>query len=215
MQNPVAHMFRAGRFWPAALASVLIFSGALAARGQSVEGIVVQGAGVAKGRPTQVELAGTISAEAELAADATVKYRDAKKRAVSTMEGLRNPSLSLDFSGFAINSALDANTQMMIQRGQMAGAPKTKIQVAESCRIILKDIDKIPPESLMDTLLKIVDTAKDAGFQFGSVASNNYYEQQARAAFGNALVSFKIADNTPLRDGAYKIALEDAKAKAQ
>ena len=42
------------------------------------EGILVRGTGSATGRPSQIEMSATLSGEAELAADAMVKFHDAK-----------------------------------------------------------------------------------------------------------------------------------------
>src|SRR5579884_3883819 len=82
------------------------------------EGITVQGTGDAKGKPTSVEISATLTGEAELATDATVKFRDAKKRALAAIAAIKNPDLSVVSDGLAINSTVDANTQMMMMRGQ-------------------------------------------------------------------------------------------------
>ena len=91
------------------------------------------------------------------------------------------------------------------------------MQISENCTIIIKEADKLTAEAAMDTLLKVVDVAKDSGIQIGQGTgnSNNYYENQARAALGNAMVTFRLKETNALRDQAYKEALDDAKAKAQ
>src|SRR5690349_10050647 len=86
----------------------------LAGAARADEGITVQGTGSAKARPTQVEIECTLSGDAELASDATVKFRDAKKRAMAAIEALKNKDLSVTSDGLSINNALDAQTQMMM-----------------------------------------------------------------------------------------------------
>ena len=86
-------------------------------------------------------------------------------------------------------------------------------------RIVLAHADKLGADELMDKLLKILDVAKDAGFQIGSAQATNYYEAMIRAQEGDtgnsATVSFRLPDPAPLRDKAYQAAIDDAKAKAK
>ncbi len=195
------------------LACVAMCSSALAD-----DGIVVRGSGSASGRPTQVEMSGTISADAELAADAVVKFRDAKKRALAAIEGLKNPDLTVVPGGLSVGSGMDANQQMMAMRGMAAPANGQKVRLSETVKITLTHADKLASDELMDKLLKILDVAKDAGFQIGAAPATNYYEAMIRAETGDtggATVSFRLPDSSALRDKAYQAAIEDAKAKAQ
>ena len=72
---------------------------------------------------------------------------------------------------------------------------------------------------MLSKVLKILDVAKDSGFQIGPVPARNYYEMQIRAQQGgdaaHQAVSFKLPDTAQLRERAYKAAIDDAKAKAQ
>jgi uncharacterized protein len=197
----------------AALAALAIVSAALAE-----DGIVVRGSGSATGRPTQIEMSATLSSEAELAADAMVKFRDAKKRALAAIAGLKNPDLSILPGGVSVGSGADANTQMMIMRGMAVPNTPQKVRLTETSRIVLAHADKLEPDELLDKLLKILDVAKDAGFQIGPAPASNYYEMQIRAqegGEGSATVSFKLPDSTALREKAYESAIDDARTKAQ
>jgi uncharacterized protein YggE len=179
-------------------------------------GIMVSGAGQAKAKPSVIELNATVTGEAELANDAIVKYRDAKKRAIKALEGLKIEALSIESQGYSVNQAMDANQQMMMMRG-MGGAPgKPKVQVMEQIRLVMK-VEKLKEESLMDTVLKVVDTGRDAGLIVGAPPPQNYYQMQMQAQNGQAtgLVAFKIPDTAALREQAYKQAMDDAKAKAK
>ena len=66
----------------------------------------------------------------------------------------------VESQGFTVNQAIDQNMQMQMMRGMNPGAnAKAKVQVAEQLKLVLKDLDKIENEKLMDTLLKVLDTA--------------------------------------------------------
>ncbi len=170
----------------------------------------MQGSGEAKGRPTEVEITGSLAGDSELAADAVVKFHDAKKKALAAMDALKNPNLSVISEGIAINSPIDANAQQMMMRGQTV-TPTQKVQVQETSRIVLANTDKIEPEALLEQVLKILDVAKDSGFVIGPPSANNYYEMQMRTGQPSSMVVFKLPDASALRDAATKLAVEDAK----
>ena len=188
-----------------------------AASPAETDGITVIGNGEAKAKPTQVEISGLVAGDAELAADAIVKYRDAKKHAVDALTNLKLASLEIISQGFTVNQAVDPNMQMQMMRGMNPGAnAKAKVQVAEQMRLVLKDLDKIESEKLMDTLLKVLDTAKDNGLVVGPGLPQNYYQMQAamQNGRGTSMISFKLPDPKDLRDAAYKDAMENAKVRA-
>jgi uncharacterized protein YggE len=181
------------------------------------EGILVRGTGSATGRPSQIEMSATLSGEAELAADAMVKFHDAKRRALAAIAGLKDPDLSVESGGVSVGSGTDANTQMMMMQGMAVPNTPQKVRLTETSRIVLIHTDKLEPEEMLSKVLKILDVAKDSGFQIGPAPARNYYEMQIRAqqGDGSATVSFKLPDTSALRDRAYKAAIDDAKAKAQ
>ena len=181
------------------------------------KGITVGGFGQAKGKPQLVEFLAVASGEAELASDAIVKHRDTKRRALKAIEDLKIPGLSVESKGFALNQAVDPNMQMMMMRGQTPTNNKQMVQVAEQLRIVLKDLSKIKEDELTNTVLKVVDTARDGGLVIGAGAPTNYYQMQMmmQNGGGQGLALFKIPDPTPLRSQAYQKAMEDARAKAQ
>jgi len=186
------------------------------------EGLIVQGIGITKTRPTQVEIFGSVSAEAELAADATVKFRDARKRALAAFAALKNPDLKVVAGGVSVSSAIDANAQMMMMRGMPVASPTSKVRLVEMDHLVLANTDKLESDVLLDKILKILDVAKDAGFQVGPPQATNYYELRMLQMQGNdgnneqnATVLFKLADGVPFRNAAYKAAIADAREKAQ
>jgi uncharacterized protein YggE len=181
------------------------------------KGITVMGLGQAKGKPVLVEFTAIASGEAELASDAIVKHRDTKRRALKAIEDLKIAGLSVESKGFALNQAIDPNMQQMMMRGQTPTSTKQMVQVSEQLRIVLKDLDKLKDEDLMNTVLKVLDTARDGGLVIGAGSPTNYYQMQMMMQTGQAagLAAFKIPDPTPLRMQAYQKAMDDARAKAK
>ncbi len=158
-----------------------------------------------------------LSGEGELAADASVKYNDLKKKAVAALEALKDPNLSLAFSGPRVGLATDAAAQMRAMQGQASDNTKQKVQISEQVRLILKGADKLDPDKLIAAVLKVIDTAKDAGLQVGS-PPGNYIQMQLAAQTGqggDTIVVFKIPDRSELEAQAYEKAVADARAKAE
>jgi uncharacterized protein YggE len=181
--------------------------------------ITVTGSGDAKARPTIVEMTAVVSGEAELAADAVVKYKDSRRRAVKALEDLKIPSLAIESKGFTLNQGIDSNQQqMMMMRGQMPTTSKQRVQVTEPLRLVIKGVDKMKDEDLMGVVLKVIDAGRDAGLTVGPGAPN-YYQMQMMMQRGDnsgaGMASFKIAEPAALREQAYAKAIENARAKAQ
>ena len=197
------------------LAMLLVLSASPGAHADQ-PGITVSGSGSVKSKPTEVEIGAMVSGEAELTNDAMVKYRDAKKRALAAIEGLKLAHVSVESTGVSVSQVLDANAQQMMQQGRAANVGKPKVQASESMKITLKGVDKIAAEALMDTVMKVIDTGRDAGLQIGPATPSNYYQLQMmqQSGQGQGMLQFKIGDSTAQREQAYKEAMEDAKKKA-
>jgi hypothetical protein len=136
-----------------------------------------------------------VSGEAELTSDAIVKYRDAKKKGVTALENMKIAGLEIESDGFSVNSAVDPNAQMAMQRGMPVQPGKQRVQVSERLRIKIKDADKLEPEAMMDALLKVIDTGRDSGLVIGPPPRQNYnyYEQQ----MPQSMITFKIPTPQP------------------
>ena len=180
-------------------------------------GITVSATGEVKGKPNLVEIGAVVNAEAELTADAIVKYREAKKKSVTALEGLKLANLAIDSNGFTVNQAQDAQQQMRMMNGMPAGNAKQKVEVTEQMKLTMKDVDKMQPEQVMDMLLKVIDTGRDAGLVIGPPPARNYWEaqQMAQMGRGQSMVGFKIGDSKSLKEQAYKLAMDNATEKAK
>ena len=181
-------------------------------------GISVTGTGMAQTRPSTVEIDGTVAGDGELAADAMVKYRDTKKKALAAIDALKIPGLTVESQGQQLGQAIDPNTQMRMMQGMATDVGKTKVHVSENLKLTIKQADTIDPDKLMDTVLKVLDASRDSGLQVRPPPPSTYYEMQIRAQSGGGnegLVTFIIPDTSALRDDAYQKAMDDARAKAQ
>lgn len=226
----------AGRTWMTRVVPVLVCCAAATSvcvarprlvRGQVVAGapapgshddaITVAGSAQVKAKPTEVEIGALVSGEAELTNDALVKYRDAKKRAVAAVEGLKMPGLTIESNGVSVNQAIDPNAAQMMMQGRSTNLPKPKVQASESLKIVIKGAEKATPEQMMDMVMKVIDTGRDAGLQIGPPTPTNYYQYQMAMQNGQGMniANFKVTDPTAARDEAYKQAMDDARKRAQ
>jgi len=202
------------------LASLMLalFAAAPARGDDHAGGISVTGTGVVKGKPSVVEFDARVAGEGELANDATVKYRDMKKKVIAAFDALKNPDLSLDFKGSSITEAIDPQTQMRMMQGMAGDTGAPKVRVSEELHITLKGADNLDSDALLKSVTTVIDTCRDAGIQIGPAAPSNYIQAQIEAQQGggdSAIALFKIPDITALKDQAYKLAIDDARANAQ
>jgi uncharacterized protein YggE len=196
-----------------------LFPGASAARGDDhTGGISVTGTGVVKGKPSVVEFDARVAGEGELANDASVKYRDMKKKVVAAFDALKNPDLSIEFKGSSVTEAIDPQVQVRMMQGAAADTAAPKVRVSEELHITLRGIDKLDSDDLLKSVTTIIDTCRDAGIQIGPAGPSNYIQAQIEAQQGggdSAIAQFKIPDITALKEQAYKLAIDDARANAQ
>ena len=182
------------------------------------QGITVAGTAEVKIKPTQVIIGAVVSGEAELTNDAMVKYRDAKKRALAAIDALKLPKVSVEAKGLSVSQALDPNAAQMMMQGRFANVGKSKVRATERLEIIVNDADKSTNDALMDVIMKLIDAGRDAGLQIGANPPSNWYEYQMEMNNGGVnqdIPKFKVADVDAHREEAYKLAMDDARKKAQ
>ena len=180
-------------------------------------GITVSATGEAKAKPTSVEITATVNAEAELTADAVVKFNDAKKKSVIALEALKLAGLKIEPGGSSVSVAVDEQSQMRMMNGMggQAGAPKTRM--TEQLKLTVGNIGSMKPTDVMDTIMKVIDTGRDAGLSVGPKTPQNYYQAQIMAQNGSgySMATFRADDASSARDQAYQLAMTEAKAKAK
>jgi uncharacterized protein YggE len=195
------------------LATLLPLVSATAAEGRRLS---VTGTGTVKARPDVVEIHGIVLGQAELAAEALKKLRDGRRRAAETIAALKIEGLKFTTSGRSIQSPNSAQQMQMIVAGQEGETPvATHVMFYESVTLRLEGIDKIDEEKLSETLVKIIDTAKDAALIIGP-STRNTYLQNVYGNDGNAgsLVTYRLSKPEVIQQKALEQAAKDARAKA-
>lgn len=201
--------------WPLILAVVIASS--LTTLARAADTLTIVATGVAHTKPTQVELTASVSGEAELAKDALVKYRDAKRRAIEAIGKLEVKELTIKELG--VSARVQANQQAMI--AMMQGNPnpnlKPNYQFREQLRLTVKGIDKLDSAQVAELLAKVVDASRDAGLTIGPQGPSNIMEAQMmqRGAGSSSIATFRLPDATAAKAQAYETAVKDAKARAQ
>lgn len=200
----------------AAVVALVLGCGASVFAAEPNRGISVAGSGESKGKPSIVELSGTVTGEAELASDAITKYRDNRQRAVEAMDNLKIDGLKVIGSGVSINSTLSPQAMQQLMQGMGAsGTGNTRLQVSEPLKISIEGVDKMSTEDLLGTLVRIVDAGKDAGIAIGPNIDYQQYYYSGRMNQAQGLARFRMADVKELRANAYTAAIKDAREQAE
>lgn len=179
------------------------------------EGIAVQGLGERVAKPNQVELDLRVAGSAEIFGDALVKYRDVKRRTLEAYQALGLKNLSVDERGIALAKGDSAEAMQMAMRGQVATGTKFKVELSSSLRIRLTDLADMPPEQVMETLGKLLDTARDSGADVGPSAAEINMAYRYGRQINGAISRFVLQNFDALREDAYKAAIADARARAE
>ncbi len=97
------------------------------------EGILVSGTGEALVKPNQLEIYLTASGEAELGADAVVKYQQAVSRTLEAFDGLKFQNLKLEPRGLGVATSgmtPAAAARLGMEPGQTPGG---QVVLSRSC----------------------------------------------------------------------------------
>ncbi len=196
-----------------AFAAVVMCFGAAQAAQEA--GIAVVGRGTAEARPTAVTIVSRVTAEAPLAADAVVKFRDAKRRAIEAMEGAGIDGLSIEGGGFSIDSTITQQQMQMIWQGQPQPQLDTQVRVSELLTITLAGVGELDETALIEHIMKTLDVAKDAGLVTGAAMSHQGQPFMWGQQMDTSLATFTIDNPDATKASAYESAVADARAQAQ
>lgn len=180
--------------------------------------VTVVGVGQGTAMPAQVEITGTISADEQLVKDAIVKYTDAKRRAMDAIKGLNVPDLTVEELGVALNVPPNPQVMNMMFGGGRPANPEAKatFQIREEFRIVIRNIEKTPPAQVVETVAKIIDTAKDIGLVVAPGMPTNPYEiNMMQRGLPTPVSTFRVTDIATARTKAYEAAVADARRKAE
>lgn len=179
-------------------------------------GILVYGNGETVATPDLVEISLRATAAAELTADAIVKYRDTKRRTLEAFEKLDlKDKLEVRELGVSLADSTSAEQMQMMWRGmgnQTTG--KTKVEISSALQLRLSGIREMKPEQVMETVGKLLDTAKDSGATIGPTSAEMNMAWRYGQQPNSTLVRFILRDLNKLREEAYENAVEDARKRA-
>jgi hypothetical protein len=146
-----------------------------------------------------------------------VKYRDAKKRLVESLDKLGLEELSTEELGVSIGAGVSAEQQQQFINGVPQNQGKPQIEVSSTVRVRLRNIREMASEEVLKSVGRLIDVAQDTGVQIGMSAAEL---QQLRQRYGNYSlqgdtdVRFVVADLEDLREKAYEKAVTDARNRA-
>ncbi|MBI3839424.1 MAG: SIMPL domain-containing protein [Planctomycetia bacterium] len=182
------------------------------------DGISVYGVAELTARPNVVEIDFRVTGKAELTADALVKYRDAKKRVLESLDKLKSKNISIEEHGLTISAgSMDLQQQQRILNGQQQAPAKPQIEVSSTMRIKLKEVRDIAPEELIKTVGKLLDVAQDSGILIGPNQADLLRNMRMGLGQGgsSAPVKFVVADAAEIREKVYEQAVADARDRAK
>jgi uncharacterized protein YggE len=196
MSRPVIHFLRT------ALCGLAIGAGGMRATRAAAETpgkITVEGVGTTVVKPDIAEIRTTLTGSAALAADAEKKYREHRRRALEMLNKLPF-KLAIEARGPAIGSGMQQNggqgfvmwNNVVVQNNQQP----TGFIFAEPLVIRLSSIDGMKDEEVLASLVKVLDTAKDAGMAVSGV-------------------QFKSSKMESSKTSAVRAAVESARQKAE
>ena len=178
-------------------------------------GISVYGSGETVAKPDVVEISLRATAAAELTGDAIIKYRDTKRRTLEAFEKLKLEKLEIEELGVSLADQASAEAMQAMWRGMPATTTKAKVEISSALQLRLAGIRELSAEQVMETVGKLLDTAKDSGATIGPTSAEMNmawrYGQQANST----LVRFIVRDLNKLREEAYENAVQDARTRAQ
>ncbi|MEM7394999.1 MAG: SIMPL domain-containing protein [Verrucomicrobiota bacterium] len=200
----------------ASLISTTTFAQNWMGLGAASEGVTTVGKGRATATITTAEITGLIESQAELAGDAMVKFKGAKRRALDAVKNLEIENLSVKEGGISVAQS-GGNEQMMMQRmmgGAGGAAPKPQVQVAEKVTLVVTGIDKMDDVTRVNTLARIIDAGTDAGLLFGSSGSKSIMEMQMGMNKPPNIITYVSPDADAVTLKATELAVAEARKKA-
>jgi uncharacterized protein len=183
--------------------------------GDQTPGISVYGSGETVAKPDLVEISLRATAAAELTGDAIIKYRDTKRRTLEAFDKLKLEQLQVEELGVSLADQASAEAMQQMWRGMPATTVKAKVEISSALQLRLAGIRDLSAEQVMETVGKLLDTAKDSGAAIGPTAAEMTMAMRYGQQANSTLVRFIVRDLSKLREEAYESAVEDARTRAQ
>jgi uncharacterized protein YggE len=179
-------------------------------------GIAVTGMGEVTAKPDMVEINVRSTGSAEITDDAIVKHHDSTDRIQKAFDGLKLDHLTAKEINVSVKPATSKDQAQMIMRGmpQTSSAPP-QVEVGSTIRVRVGQIAAMQPNDLMKMIGKLLDAAKDSGATVGPSDEEVSMAYRYGRTVSTTLVRFVISDADKMKEAAYKLAVEDAKSRAQ
>lgn len=179
-------------------------------------GITVVGMGSIEAKPSVVELTGMVIGQGQLAGDAVTKFHGNRRRAETAFKNLKIPGLEIVEEGMSLYSSLNASQMQAMMRGMAVNNTQSQqLSVSEVLKLRLTGIDKLSSQELLETIVKIVDSGKDAGVIIGNDTTPSIPGQYNASKARNTMATFKVTNVGKLKEEAYQKAVQDAKTQAE
>lgn len=180
------------------------------------DGISVVGFGSVEAKPSVVELTGVIVGQGQLAGDAVTKFHGNRRRAEAAFKNLNIPGLEVVQDGMSLYSAMNASQVQAMMRGMAVNNTQTQqLSVSESIKLRITGIEKLSTQELLETIVKIVDSGKDAGVVIGNNSTASIPGVYNASQGKNTMATFKVVNLQKLKEDAYQKAIADAKSQAE
>ena len=163
--------------------------------------VTVSATGEVKTKPTTVEIAILASGSAELSSDALVKYRTGVRRTLDAFSKLKIENLRIDQGELTVGGPIHNNNGEYIVTTVAepgAEAAHTPVNISRTLRLRLSGIQTLKEDQLIDTIVRLVDVAKDSG--------NTIVGDRAQA-----MVSFSVDQVEALHNKASQAAFAQAR----
>ncbi|WP_232103605.1 SIMPL domain-containing protein [Gimesia algae] len=180
------------------------------------EGITVMGLGSVDAKPDVVELTGLVIGQGQLAGDAVTKFHGNRRRAETAFKNLKIPGLEVVEEGMSLYSSLNASQIQAMMRGMAVNnSDSQELSVSETLKLRVTGIDKLNSQELLETIVRIVDSGKDAGVVIGNdttpAVPGSYNSSKAR----NTMATFKVTKVKELKEAAFEQAIKNARDQAE
>lgn len=180
------------------------------------DGISVVGFGSVEAKPSVVELTGVIVGQGQLAGDAVTKFHGNRRRAEAAFKNLNIPGLEVVQDGMSLYSAMNASQVQAMMRGMAVNNTQAQqLSVSESIKLRITGIEKLSTQELLETIVKIVDSGKDAGVVIGNNSTASIPGVYNASQGKNTMATFKVVNLQKLKEDAYQKAIADAKSQAE
>jgi len=192
----------------------------LAPSAQAQGGITVSAEGDAQIRPDVLVIRGTLTESAADAEDASVAFRDTRRRAVERLEKLEVDGLTLSAQSLRVSRMSPADMGMMGGFEEPMEMGPSQLSISQEVSIEVAGIDQMEEAELIELVLTLSEVAVDAGLNMSAAMDQNAMMQMQMFGGGGGMQTsdiavFKISDPEAASEAAAQAAMDSARAKAE